>query len=136
MEELESRRNTGPKILVVDDDPQVAKVIRKALESAGYQVLEAAHGKAAVELMAQKPDLVLQDLVLPDITGYDLVAKLRFRTQEKPIPFLALSGYMAMPEEPWDTGHGFDALVVKPVSPSELVKTVKTWLEKGHSGKP
>ena len=126
----EIRENIPFKILVVDDDPQVSKVIRKALESAGYQVLEAANGKAAVELMEQKPDLVLQDLVLPDITGYDLVVKLRTRSEERPIPILALSGYMAMPEEPWDTSAGFDTLVVKPVSPSELVATVKSWLQR------
>jgi len=118
------------KILIVDDDPAVRKVMRRALEGAGHQVLEAGDGKTAVALMAEGPDLVLQDLILPDITGYDLVSKLRVRTVGKPIPILALSGFLAQPDEPWDTSGGFDALLVKPIGPSELVKVVKDWLEK------
>ena len=122
------------KILLVDDDPAVRKVMRKGLEMGGFLVMEAADGKAAVEKMAEGPDLVLQDLILPDITGYDLVAKLRARSQEKPIPILALSGFMEQPDGPWDTSAGFDALLVKPIGPSELVKIVKEWLEKGTGG--
>lgn len=118
------------KILVVDDDPAVRKVTRRALEGAGYLVLEAGDGKSAVALMAEGPDLVLQDLILPDITGYDLVSKLRTHSEEKPIPILALSGFLAQPDEPWDTSAGFDALLVKPISPSELVKAVRDWLGK------
>jgi CheY-like chemotaxis protein len=127
----EDKQKVGPfKILIVDDDAGVVKVMRRALETAGYRVLEALDGKSAVELMAQSPDLILQDLVLPDIAGYDLVVKLRARTDGKSIPILALSGFLAMPEDPWDTSAGFDALLVKPLSPSKLVEAVKTWLEK------
>jgi len=124
-------KTQSSKILLVDDDPAVRKVMRKGLEMGGFQVLEAGDGKTAIEMMAQGPDLVLQDLILPDITGYDLVAKLRARSQERPIPMLALSGFMEQPEGPWDTSDGFDALLVKPVGPSELVKIVKEWLDKG-----
>lgn len=119
-----------PKILVVDDDPAVRKVMRKGLEMGGFQVLEAQNGKEAVEKLVENPDLILQDLILPDITGYDLVAKLRARLQDRPIPILALSGYMEQPDAPWDTSAGFDALLVKPIGPSELVKIVKQWLAK------
>lgn len=129
MNEKEEKGNP-PKILIVDDDASVRKVMRRALEEAGYLVSEAADGKSALALMAERPDLVLQDLILPDITGYDLVAKLRARSEDKPVPILALSGFLARPEEPWDTSAGFDALLVKPVSPSELVETAKKWLEK------
>jgi CheY-like chemotaxis protein len=127
---MNTQPGSGPKILIVDDDPSVLKVLRRALEAAGFQVLEALDGKSAVELMSRGPDLILQDLILPDITGYDLVSKLRARCGEKPVPILALSGFLPMPEEPWDTSSGFDALLEKPVSPSKLVETVKTWLEK------
>lgn len=131
----ETEKNKDPlKILVVDDDPAIRKVFRRALEMAGYQVLEAGDGKSAVALMAEGPDLVLQDLILPDITGYDLVVKLRARSEEKPVPILALSGFLAQPDEPWDTSAGFDALLVKPIGPSDLVKVVKEWLEKGRTG--
>ena len=115
---------------MVDDDPAVLKVLKRALESAGFQVLEAGDGKTAVARMEEKPDLVIQDLILKDITGYDLVSKLRARAQDTKVPFLALSGYMAMPDTPWDTSAGFDALLVKPIKPGELVETVRQWLEK------
>jgi two-component system, OmpR family, KDP operon response regulator KdpE len=130
------KMSSGPKILVIDDDPAVLKVVRRALESAGFQVLEASNGKAALELMDEKPNLVLQDLVLKDIAGYDLVANLRARLEENPIPIIALSGYLAMPAEPWDTSAGFDAFLVKPLMPSELVETVKTWLSKFKAEEP
>ncbi len=122
-----------PRILVVDDDPAVLKVLKRALESAGFEVLEAGDGKTAVALMEEKPDLVIQDLILKDITGYDLVSRLRARAEGRKVPFLALSGYMAMPETPLDTSAGFDALLVKPVKPGELVETVRQWLEKGNT---
>jgi two-component system KDP operon response regulator KdpE len=130
-EMTEQTENKDPfKVLVVDDDPAVRKVFRRALEEAGFHVLEAGDGKTAVALMAEGPDLVLQDLILPDISGYDLVSKLQAHMEEKPVPILALSGFLAQPDEPWDTSAGFDALLVKPISPSELVKVVKDWLGK------
>lgn len=120
--------NNQFKILIVDDDLAVSKITRRILESAGYTVLEAHNGKTAAELMTQKPDLVLQDLILPDITGYDLVSKLRARAEDESLPVLALSGFMAQPDEPWDTSGGFDALLVKPVSREVLLETVKNYL--------
>ena len=129
---MEENKTTtmAAKILVVDDDPAVLKVMRKALEGAGHQVLEATDGKSAVALMTQGPDLVLQDLLLPDIAGYDLVVKLKAHSEEKPVPILAMSGYIAEPDEEWVKSSGFDGMIVKPVKPSELVELVKTWLNK------
>ncbi|HTC21118.1 MAG TPA: response regulator, partial [bacterium] len=96
--------NTNLKtILVVEDDPSILKVLRRILETEGYRVLGAGNGKDAVALMTEKPDLVLQDLVLPDITGYDLVSKLRAHSEDASLPILALSGYMEKPDGPWDT---------------------------------
>jgi two-component system, OmpR family, KDP operon response regulator KdpE len=123
-----NQTGNGLKILVVDDDPAVLKVIRKSLEDVGYQVLEARDGKTALELLAHGPVMVLQDLILPDIAGYDLVAKLRARTQEKPISILALSGYLETPEAPWDTSAGFDGFLHKPFTPAKLVEAVKALL--------
>jgi len=129
---MEENKTTeiAAKILVVDDDPAVLKVIRKALEGAGYQVLEAKDGKSAVALITQGPDLVLQDLLLPDIAGYDLVVKLRARSEEKPVPILAMSGYLTEPDEEWVKSSGYNGMIRKPVKPSELVEAVKTWLSK------
>jgi CheY-like chemotaxis protein len=121
--------NTNLKtILVVEDDPSILKVLRRILETEGYRVLGAGNGKDAVALMTEKPDLVLQDLVLPDITGYDLVSKLRAHSEDASLPILALSGYMEKPDGPWDTSAGFNALLVKPIPAPELISAVKKHL--------
>ncbi len=123
------------KILVVEDNPSVLKVLKKTLDLAGYQVLEAADGKSAVERMAENPDLVIQDLILPDISGYDLVSKLKARSEKEKLPVLALSGFLARPNEAWDTSAGFDALLVKPVGNTELLQAVKAHLS-GENNAP
>ena len=61
------------KILIVDDEPPIRKLLRMGLSSQGYEVLEAANGKTALDLLAGKPALVILDLGLPDIDGHDLL---------------------------------------------------------------
>ena len=61
------------KILVVDDEPPIRKLLRTGLDTQGYEVLQAPNGKAALELLASKPDLVILDLGLPDVDGLELL---------------------------------------------------------------
>ena len=69
---------TSPIILIVEDNPVTRKMVRAVLESERYTVLEAGDGQTALDLMARyRPDLVIQDLVLPDIDGFELVQRLR-----------------------------------------------------------
>jgi CheY-like chemotaxis protein len=119
---------TFKKILLVDDNAPFRTITRKILEKAGYVVFEAANGGTAVLLMKEQPDLVLQDLILPDIAGYDLVVKLRALSENPELPILAFSGFLAKPDQPWDTSAGFNALLVKPVPTEELLEAVKIHL--------
>ena len=112
----------------MDDNSPLRHITRKILEKAGYVVLEAPDGAAAALLMKEQPDMVLLDLILPDITGYDLVYKLRAIFVNPLLPVLAFTGFLEKPDVPWDTSAGFNALLVKPVQPDELLKTVKTHL--------
>lgn len=121
-----NKANDHPKkILIVDDNPALRKITRKILENAGYAVLEAQDGATAVVTMKEKPDLVLQDLILPDITGYDLVHKLRSLSENPLLPILAFSGFMDNQDEPWDTSSGFNALLSKPIQAAKLLEAVK-----------
>src|SRR4051812_37562250 len=61
-------------ILLVEDNPTTRKLVRFALQKKGFAVLEAPDGRSALALMAQKPDLVLQDIILPDMDGFALVS--------------------------------------------------------------
>ena len=116
------------KILIVDDNQGLRKITRKVLEAAGYEVLEAPDGATAVALMKEKPDLVMQDLVLPDITGYDLVHKLRAVCDNPLLPVLAFSSFMERQDTPWDTSSGFNGLIVKPVQTADLLEALRTYL--------
>src|SRR5262249_54003543 len=82
----------APKILVVDDEPPIRKLLRMGLSSQGYDVLEAPDGKSALELLAKKPALVILDLGLPDVDGHDLLARIRHRQEALPIIVLSSRG--------------------------------------------
>jgi CheY-like chemotaxis protein len=116
------------KILIVDDNASLRKITRKILEATGYVVFEAQDGATAVVLMKEKPDMVIQDLILPDITGYDLVDKLRAVSENPRLPILAFSSFLEQPESPWDTSSGFNALLVKPVQSADLLAAVQKHL--------
>ena len=83
---------TPLKILVIDDEPPIRKLLRMGLTAQGYQTLEAPNGKAALELLNQKPDLVLLDLGLPDIQGHELLRMIRSRNESVPIVVLSSRG--------------------------------------------
>src|SRR5262245_2920069 len=80
------------KILVVDDEPPIRKLLRVGLTSQGYEVLDAPNGKAALDLLARKPDLVILDLGLPDIDGLELLRRMRHRQEGLPIVVLSSRG--------------------------------------------
>src|SRR4051794_3179403 len=80
------------KILVVDDEPPIRKLLRLGLRTQGYEVMEAPTGKASLELLAEKADLIILDLGLPDIHGLELLRMIRARTENVPIVVLSSRG--------------------------------------------
>jgi CheY-like chemotaxis protein len=85
----------SPRILVVEDNPITRKLLRVTLQSAGYAVSEAADGAAAVARAAEAmPDLVLLDLLLPDLEGDAVLRRLRALPGGDGLPVLALSGFL------------------------------------------
>jgi PAS domain S-box-containing protein len=113
---------------VVEDNPITRKMVRATLETAGFVVLEAPDGKTALELAArEKPALVLQDLLLPDTDGFDLVVRLRQLPAMRDIPILAFTGFLSRIEESRIAGVGFTDILLKPVEPSHLVRVVQSY---------
>jgi two-component system KDP operon response regulator KdpE len=110
--------SAGVKILVVDDEPPIRKLLRMGLTSQGYEVLEASNGKVALELLAKKPALVILDLGLPDIDGHDLLSRIRSREENLPIIVLSSRGDEAGKVAALDLGA--DDYVTKPFGMDEL----------------
>ncbi len=112
-------------ILVVEDNPVTRKMVRMALAGEGYTVLEARDGRTALQLMAdQPPDLVLQDLLLPDIDSFELVQRLRSLPGGAQVPILAFSASLSKLDEARNLEAGFSDYVAKPIEPARLLQTV------------
>ncbi|MHB8619144.1 MAG: response regulator [Chloroflexota bacterium] len=119
----------GRSILVVDDNRMMRDLVRVTLESEGYTVLEAPDGWTAIDLMAERrPALVLQDMVLPDMNGRDLVKQLRSLPGGTEVPILAFSGFLPTNDRMANLQAGFTDYLLKPVEPSRLVQTIQAYL--------
>src|SRR5688500_18051614 len=127
---------SGQKILVVEDNPLTRKMLRLTLESDGYEVIEAGDGRAALTAAERDaPALVLQDLILPDMNGFELVRQLRHLTGGA-IPILALSGFLNRMEDARGAEAGFSALLVKPIEPTRLLEGIRPELPRALALSP
>ena len=112
------------KILVVDDEPQIVKVLKAYLEKAGYLVVTASDGKAALStFQREKPDFLILDLNLPGLDGLDVCKAVR---RDSNIPILMLTARVEETDRLIGLELGADDYVVKPYSPREVVARVKT----------
>jgi two-component system KDP operon response regulator KdpE len=114
------------RVLVVDDEPPIRKLLRMGLTTQGYQILEAANGKAALELVAQNPDLIILDLGLPDLPGLDLLRTMRTQNEAVPIVVLSSRGDEAAKVQALDLGA--DDYVTKPFGMDELLARIRAAL--------
>ena len=114
------------KVLVVDDEPPIRKLLRMGLSKQGYDVLEAPTGKAALELLAEKPALVVLDLGLPDIQGLELLRMIRARNEGLPIVVLSSRGDEVGKVAALDLGA--DDYVTKPFGMDELLARMRAAL--------
>ncbi len=80
------------RVLVIDDEPPIRKLLKMGLGTQGYEILEAPNGKTGLKMLAEKPDLILLDLGLPDIQGLDLLQMIRARDERIPIVVLSSRG--------------------------------------------
>jgi two-component system KDP operon response regulator KdpE len=114
---------TGPRVLVVDDEPQIRRSLRVALRANGYEVEEAATGEAALEQAATRPPaLVILDLSLPDLDGVEVCRRLREWTQ---LPVIVLSANGEDEAKVRALDEGADDYVTKPFSVPELLARMR-----------
>jgi two-component system, OmpR family, KDP operon response regulator KdpE len=114
------------KVLVIDDEPPIRKLLRMGLAAQGYHVIDAPSAKRAIELMAEKPDLVILDLGLPDMKGMDLIKALRGEQETVPIVVLSSRADETAKVEALD--YGADDYVTKPFGINELLARMRAAL--------
>jgi len=125
------------RVLVVDDDPTVSDVVRRYLEQAGFQVRLAADGAGGLAAVAaQRPDLVVLDLMMPGIDGLEVCRRLRRQLPDLPVVMLTALGEEA--DRVLGLEVGADDYVTKPFSPRELVLRIRSVLRRtaGHAADP
>jgi two-component system KDP operon response regulator KdpE len=115
-----------PRVLVVDDEPPIRKLLRMGLSAHGYQVTEATNGKNALELLGKSPDIIILDLGLPDIQGHDLLRMIRGRNEAVPVIVLSSRGDEAGKVQALDLGA--DDYVTKPFGMDELLARMRAAL--------
>jgi PAS domain S-box-containing protein len=116
-------------ILHVDDDERTRYLLSQVLQHEGFRVLEAATGSDALVQVAAQPDLIILDVHLPDMDGYQVCQKIKASPTTATIPVLHLSGHLVGAEDKArGLDVGADAYLTKPVEPSELIATVRALL--------
>lgn len=115
---MEGTDSAGCTVMVVDDEPDIRCLLRITLEAAGYGVVEAAHGEAALEQVRRsRPQLVVTDWMMPRMHGGDLIERLRAEESTRAIPILLISSTHAEP-------GGANAVLGKPFDLDELIVLV------------
>ena len=122
------------RILVVDDDDQLREMLRKMLEKAGYEVIEAADGKEALNLQEKSPsDLMITDIIMPEKEGIDTI--MDFRMNYPQVRIIAMSGGGRIgPTEYLDMAEklGADKTFAKPFSSKAMLATIRELLHQNH----
>jgi CheY-like chemotaxis protein len=112
------------KILVVDDNEEELGLVVGILERANYEVISATSGKEAIELAKDQPDLIILDIVLPDIDGGEVASKLSEDPAYADIPIIFLTGIIKKTEEYDEMKTGRRYVLAKPVTKDGLLKTI------------
>jgi len=118
--------STLPKILVVEDDQDNREMVVKALNFHGYQVIEAVDGEEAIEkARAENPDLILLDIYLPKMDGYEVTRTLKGDQDLQYIPIIALTAHAMKGDREEALAIGCDGYITKPINVRELPKQIE-----------
>lgn len=124
------------KILVVDDERDIVEFIQYNLEREGFQVIAAYNGYEALEAIKEKPDLVVLDVMMPGIDGYEVCEKIRLKEQYKNIPILLLTAKTREQDEIYGLELGADDYIPKPVSIQKLIARIKSNIRQSDANSP
>ena len=118
------------RILVVEDQEDNRQIIRDLVTSVGYEMIEAVDGEQGVALAAQhKPDLILMDIQLPVLDGYEATRRIKAQPELKAIPVIAVTSYALSGDDQKAFAAGCDGYVTKPFSPRQLLAKIREHLK-------
>jgi CheY-like chemotaxis protein len=114
------------RILVCDDDPVILRLLQVNLELEGYEVLLAPHGEKAVEIaLEQHPDLVILDIMMPRMDGYQTCERIKSQEETSDIPIVFLSAKAQQSDVEKGKSFGVDDYITKPFDPGDLITVVE-----------
>lgn len=117
------------KILVVDDEPDVVTMLERILKAEHYDVIRAYDGISALDLAgSERPDLILLDIMMPMMSGYEVCEQLKANPLTQPIPVVCLTSAHTMDARAQSRRAGAVTMVIKPFTPAELVAQVRRHL--------
>src|SRR5262245_64637263 len=123
------------RILVVEDDPDIAELVDRYLTKAGFATDRVSSGRDALDAIAAKtPDLLVLDLMLPHLDGLEICRRVRANEQTASIPIIMLTARAEESERIVGLELGADDYLAKPFSPNELVARVRALLRRAHRG--
>jgi two-component system cell cycle response regulator DivK len=125
----EERKGLPKRILVVDDNQDSRELVVKVLKNKGYQMVEAIDGEEAIEkAVGERPDLILLDISIPKLDGYEVTRRLKSREEFKDIPIVALTAHAMKGDRAKALEVGFEGYITKPINVRELAAQVKSFL--------
>ena len=129
------------RILVAEDESAVREVIKETLAGEGYQIIEADNGAKAYELtagaaVAERPDIIVLDIMLPQMNGFEVLEKLKANPQTAYIPVVVVSARNQTQDETRAIRAGASDYITKPWSPGDLESRVKLALDHRRSSRP
>ncbi|AFZ37804.1 two component transcriptional regulator, LuxR family [Stanieria cyanosphaera PCC 7437] len=125
----ENSQRDSKKLLLIDDDPNLILLVKDYLEFRGYNVMTAENGREALDLLEQSiPDMIICDVMMPEMDGYSLVQHIRQEPRTNRIPVLFLSAKGQSQDRVKGLNEGADVYMVKPFEPEELVAQVESSL--------
>ena len=117
-------------VLIVEDQEDNRKILRDLLSNAGYDLIEAANGEEGVALaLSKRPNLILMDIQLPVMDGYEATHRIKSNPELKSIPVIAVTSYALSGDEKKALEAGCDAYVAKPYSTRHLLAKIDQFLE-------
>jgi two-component system, cell cycle response regulator DivK len=117
------------RILVVEDQEDNRRILRDLLTSAGYEIIQAENGEEALAAAArERPDLILMDIQLPVLDGYEVTRRIKADPALRAIPIIAVTSYALSGDEGKARAAGCDAYVTKPYSPRALLAKIREYV--------